>query len=545
MKLCVMMGKPKPCSSGLLLVVSVIAILWFCSSSVVAGEVGNGVVLRGIQRSLLEVNDTSGNSSSLILAEGRTRRKDPLDNLHYYTGGWNISNEHYFASVLYTGSALFLIAAIWFIGFGIFLLLVCMYFCCCRRRRYGYSRFAYALSLVLLLLFTIAAIVGSIVLYTGQGKFHESTRSTLDYVLRQANSTEQNLKNVSNYLTAAKSIRVEQVSLPQDMQRKIDDVNRLITTAADTLDSATNNNKDDIYRYLDAVGLILIIVAAVMLALAFFGFLLSISGLQCLAYILVVIGWILVAITFILCGVFLVLHNVVGDSCVAMNEWVQNPAAHTALDDIIPCVDKGAAQQARDQSKQVTYQTAELVNGIIRNISNSNPPRGVVRPPLFYNQSGPPVPLLCNPYNPDLTDRPCSTGEVDLTNATDVWRNFECRVDSNDVCTTVGRLFPTMYGQMSVAVNVSYGLTEYGPFLTDLVDCTFLRDTFTVIHNEHCPDLRRYSRWVYIGLVMVSVAVLLSLILWVLYARERRHRKYTKLVDSQTPAAPPPPAVAG
>lgn len=115
-----------------------------------------------------------------------------------------------------------------------------------------------------------------------------------------------------------------------------------------------------------------------------------------------------------------------------------------------------------------------------------------------------------------------------------VWKKYECQV-SNDKCTTVGRLTPSMYDQMSVAVNVSYGVYHYGPFLTNLVDCTFVRDTFTAIHKDHCPDLRRYSKWVYIGLVMVSAADMLSLIFWVLYARERRHRKYTKLQDTALP----------
>lgn len=109
-----------------------------------------------------------------------------------------------------------------------------------------------------------------------------------------------------------------------------------------------------------------------------------------------------------------------------------------------------------------------------------------------------------------------------------------CRVSNDNICTTVGRLTPTLYDQMSGAVNVSYGLHHYGPFLTNLVDCSFLRDVFTGIHDDYCPDLRLYSRWVYIGLAMVSSAVMLSLILWVLYARERRHRKYTKLVDANS-----------
>ncbi|KAI3455274.1 hypothetical protein Pfo_011937 [Paulownia fortunei] len=517
-------------SSFLVLTTLILVLFSFFSSPGAADVVEDGVVSWGTQRSVLE-GSNGGNSTSLLLAKERTRRKDPRDDLKYYTGGWNISNEHYIASVLYTGSPLFLVAAFWFVGFGLFLLLVCMYVCCCGRRRYGYSRFAYALSLTLLSLFTIAAVIGSVILYTGQGKFHNSTRSTLDYVVGQADSTVDNLKIVSNYLTAAKKVGVDQVFLPQDVQNNIDKVNTMITSAADTLESATKNNKDDIFRYLDAVGLILIVVAAVMLALALLGFLLSITGLQFLVYILVIIGWILVAVTFILCGVFLVLHNVMGDTCVAMNEWVNNPTAHTALDDIIPCVDPATAQEALSQSKEVTFQMVRLVNGIIANVSNANLPPNAG--PLSYNQSGPLVPLLCNPYNPDKTDRTtCATGEVDLTNATQVWRNYECQVSRSNNCTTVGRLTPSMYDQMSGAVNVSYGLHHYGPFLTNLVDCSFLRDAFTRIHDDHCPDLRLYSQWVYIGLVMVSAAVMLSLILWVLYARERRHRKYTKLVDA-------------
>lgn len=115
-----------------------------------------------------------------------------------------------------------------------------------------------------------------------------------------------------------------------------------------------------------------------------------------------------------------------------------------------------------------------------------------------------------------------------------VWKNYVCQVSTNNVCTTVGRLTPSMYQQMSSAVNVSYGLYRYGPFLTDLMDCTFVRDTFRSIHNDHCHDLKRYSKWVHIGLALVSAAVALSLIFWLLYARERRHRKYTKLADARS-----------
>lgn len=109
-----------------------------------------------------------------------------------------------------------------------------------------------------------------------------------------------------------------------------------------------------------------------------------------------------------------------------------------------------------------------------------------------------------------------------------IWKNFTCEIVTPGTCSTQGRLTPKLYSQMAAAVNVSYGLYKYGPFLADLQGCDFVRSTFTDIERDHCPGLKRYTRWIYVGLVLVSSAVMLSLVFWVIYARERRHRVYTK-----------------
>ncbi|KAK3005642.1 hypothetical protein RJ639_017533, partial [Escallonia herrerae] len=491
-----------------LFVTEVLLVLLSFFSFICVGVVGrseNGVVSWGVRRVVLEGN--SGENSSLILAAERTHRKDPLDNFKYYKGGWNISEEHYISSAAFTAAPLFFVAAIWLVGFGLCLLFLCFCFCCCRRQPYGYSKTAYALSYIFIITFTVAAIIGCVVLYLGQGKFQGSTTDTLGYVVKQADNTVYSLRNVSEYLAAAKRVGVEGDFLPQDVQKNIDSVDRAVSASASTLENETKSNSDDIKAALNSVRMALIIIAAVMLLLAFLGFLFSILGLQFLVYI------------------------VVGDTCVAMDQWVQNPTAKTALDDILPCVDNATAQDTLSQSRVVTFQLAGTVNRLIVNISNVNPPSRV-GPPLYYNQSGPLVPVLCNPFNPDKTDRKCAVGEVALSNATQVWRNYVCQVSENNSCTTVGRLTPTMYEQMTAAVNVSYGLYQYGPFLAKLLDCSFVRDTFSGIYNDHCPDLRLYSKWTYIGLAMVSAGVMLSVILWVLFARESRHRKYTKLNEA-------------
>lgn len=112
-------------------------------------------------------------------------------------------------------------------------------------------------------------------------------------------------------------------------------------------------------------------------------------------------------------------YSVTGDTCTAMNQWVQNPSADTALDDILPCVDRSSVQQTLAKSKQVTSQLVDLINTVITNVSNINFASNFVQ--LYYNQSGPLLPILCNPFHPDLSDRPCSPAEVNLDNATQVY----------------------------------------------------------------------------------------------------------------------------
>ncbi|XWS26187.1 hypothetical protein CRYUN_Cryun26dG0009500 [Craigia yunnanensis] len=437
-------------------------------------------------------------------------------------------------SVAFTAVPLFAVAAIWFVGFGLCLLLIFLCYFCCKRRPYGYSRIAYAISLFFLVLFTVAAMLGCIVLYVGQGRFHNSTTKTLEYVVNQADMTVRKLKDVSDSLATAKQIGVDKVFLPSNVQTDIDEIGAKINSSAGTLADKTVDNSDDIRDLQDSVRVALIVTAAIMLILTFLGFLFSIFGMQLLVYILVILGWMLVTGTFILCGTFLVLHNVAADTCVAMHDWIQNPTAHTTLDDIMPCVDNTTAKETLLKSREVTSQLVEVINQVITNVSNINFSPNF--PPMYFNQSGPLVPVLCNPFFSDLTDRACTAGEVNADNATEVWRNYVCQVSATGICTTTGRLTPAFYDQMTpafydqmtAAVNVGSSLFDYAPFLVQLQDCTFVRETFMGIYVEHCPGLRRYSRWIYIGLVMVSTAVMLSLIFWVIYGRERRHRLYTK-----------------
>ncbi|KAF7011779.1 hypothetical protein CFC21_026050 [Triticum aestivum] len=467
-------------------------------------------------------------NNSLVLAAKRTRRNDPSANNTMYGGGWNISEMHYWASVGYTGVPFFFLALVWFVGFGVVMLVIsCCWCCCCfcRDRSDDYSPASFNASLILLVILTIATIVGCLLLNIGQMAFHTSTTNTVDYVVGQGNLTVDNLRNFAGSLAAAKNIGVDQIFLPVEVQRKIDVVEEKLNSSANEFSARIVLNSDKIKNVVDLMQVALMDVGSIMLVLAILGLIFSVLGLQCFVSLLVIAGWVFVTVTLMMAGGFVLLHNVVGDTCVAMDEWVTHPQDHTALDDILPCVDVGTANESMHRSEEVTAQLVALVNNVIVNISNRDFPPGLQ--PLYFNQSGPKMPVLCNPLKPDMSPRECASGEVDFKTAPGEWKKFQCQAKGpagKEVCTTVGRVTPAAYNQMTAAASISMGLYEYGPFLMNLQDCTFVRETFTSISVNNCPGLRYFSRTVYHGLILVSASVMVSIVCWMVHTRQRSLR---------------------
>lgn len=106
--------------------------------------------------------------------------------------------------------------------------------------------------------------------------------------------------------------------------------------------------------------------------------------------------------------------SVMGDTCVAMQEWVAHPYARTSLDAILPCVDPQTGANTLAQSKETVSTITNNVNTAFNLVINKD--NGAL---VYYNQSGPEVPTLCNPYGPapNYTETPCANGTVDYATA--------------------------------------------------------------------------------------------------------------------------------
>ncbi|KAJ6889655.1 hypothetical protein NC651_023412 [Populus alba x Populus x berolinensis] len=389
-----------------------------------------------------------------------------------------------YQSVGFTGAAGFILAFLWFFLFGFALVAHHCFKWRINIKDKGSSR-SQRISLIMLILFTCAAAIGCILLCVGQDDFH---------------------------------------------------VECDLNAAADTLTEKTSENAGKIVKVFNAVyvseslAVSFDYCGSVMLILALLGFLLSILGHQHAIHIFVVSGWLLVAVTFILCGVFILLNNAISDTCLAMEEWVENPHAASALSSILPCVDQRTTNNTLVQSKEVITDIVNVVNTYIYTFANANPSQTEFN---YYNQSGPSMPPLCYPLTLFIKIVNASPRSVYgkcicvldhfpsllvIISHEQVWQNYTCMVSSSGLCTTVGRVIPDIYRQLVAAVNESYALEYYTPVLLSLQDCKFVRDTFLEITSSHCPPLEHYLKIVNAGLGLISVGVLLCLVLWILYA---------------------------
>lgn len=96
------------------------------------------------------------------------------------------------------------------------------------------------------------------------------------------------------------------------------------------------------------------------------------------------------------------LSSVVSDTCLARDGCVDHPQAESAVSNILPCVHERTTNQTLYQSKNVISELVDVVNTAIYTVANSNSPQSSAS--YIYNQSGPLMPSICNPFDSQLND---------------------------------------------------------------------------------------------------------------------------------------------
>lgn len=94
---------------------------------------------------------------------------------------------------------------------------------------------------------------GCIILSVGQDEFHDEMMHTMNFVVNQSDFTVQILRNVTEFLSLAKTVNVDQVFLPSNDKDEIDKLNMDLNNAASTLTEKTNENSSKMRKVLNDV----------------------------------------------------------------------------------------------------------------------------------------------------------------------------------------------------------------------------------------------------------------------------------------------------
>ncbi|KAG0568801.1 hypothetical protein KC19_6G046300 [Ceratodon purpureus] len=189
--------------------------------------------------------------------------------------------------------------------------------------------------------------------------------------------------------------------------------------------------------------------------------------------------------TWILFGVFLLVEAVIGDTCVAMKEWVENPRGGTSFDIIMKC--KSSSSKSSSSS-------------------------------LSLGQS------------PPVEDERIHFAEYKFVNDMNQQNHDFYHVNIPNRNDHQGY---SLWIRKSIQIKTTIPTAAYDT-------CSQIRSMFvpildTIVTNN-CPSMRRNSKWVQVALGVLSWGSMMSISLWIVFTR----RSTMRLTKIQAPGNPLP-----
>ncbi|CAI5966438.1 unnamed protein product [Closterium sp. NIES-65] len=333
---------------------------------------------------------------NVTLAPNRTRRKNPLDGLNYYTGGWNPSSKDYWASVMWSVIYAPLLGLLWLIlGLGIlgFSLLTCL---CCRDKWTEMRDPAYAkytnkdlwVPLGFMLLGIVAVLVGFSVMIAGGVQLRNRVHKVTDFITETVDFTASVVFNLSRIVETSASINIANTVVPPAKKADIQSKARVANQTATELEAKTADGIVIINDALRVVTLTFSILGCIITALCILALLFSLLKWAVASNVIVTIIWVVVFFTWCTTAGLIIAYLVNGDTNVALEEVQQSPTMVSAMDKYLHCI---PSDQIANTTRYARYTTATALT-----VANTSV---TTNAPKLFDLLGVPG-GLCVPYGP-------------------------------------------------------------------------------------------------------------------------------------------------
>ncbi|EFJ17991.1 hypothetical protein SELMODRAFT_420402 [Selaginella moellendorffii] len=461
---------------------------------------------------------------------GETRRVDPLDGLKHYRGGFDIENKHYWASVLFSGIYGYALAVASVLLGLVFLVL--LFVRSMKRRDLKFQKMAPSasnshhsiVSSAALMLLTLLALVFCCLLLVGNKRLHEDANVVKDVLIEAANNATATIYNVTTEMT---DITTKLEPFDGNLTTLFSSKARLYFEAVQ-IQQKVQDNKKMIERTLKEIYITILVTSSVIMLFLIVGLVILIEKTHPFWWwffpLITVALWLLTVFSWIAFGLSYAAHNVVDDSCTALEEYQQNPYNNTnALGLLLPCVD----------SKNGNDSVLKIREGMYRVIAQANRNISKLRTTMDGIGDNRVIPHICNPFSGPphykLTGQ-CLEGTVAIGNVPQVLQPFRCSAKDEHECATaegVQHIPDPIYRTILAYSAAAQTLIDATPSLESLANCSFVVRAFSVIVDGKCRPVRSSIHLLWAAYAGLATTAFLLLILYAI-------RIYSKLKQSKT-----------
>ncbi|CAI5999561.1 unnamed protein product [Closterium sp. NIES-64] len=447
------------------------------------------------------------NNETILLVPDRTARRDPMNGLRPYTGGWNPADQHYWAvrageagpdSVGMTASFGPIVGVAWLLlGVGIAAGICCT--CCCCHERWTrmrsddfrpYDKRDLTLPLLVMILAILALLAGLAVMLAGGIMFRSNMHAITDYAMDQVDRATAIVTNVSTAVAALSHTHVADAALPSNATTRVSrlalDVNGTAVELQGLMDKGTvlvNASVLLIYRFMFGVGMTIVL-------LCILGFVFALCRTVAVTNIILVFLWIMVVWAWVATGIFYATYLVEGDSVAALAQVMHNPSVNSAMSQYLPC-----AKQAQMQAVVTIAHSAIFTSQtFIKNELENGYPQGL-------QAAG--ATAVCVPYDPPQYNQNvsiCKPGSLTLSQI------FQ-KLNQSGSAGSVG-MPEEVLSDMSALLVSTDRLESAIEGIKTIIDCAYVKNVAQFIIDQ-AFKLESNLQLLWIGFLIIGLACML------------------------------------
>ncbi|KAH9712359.1 transmembrane protein [Citrus sinensis] len=447
------------------------------------------------------------------------KRPDPL-RFKYYSGGYNVTNKHYWASAAFTGVHGYAIAAIWALsglGFGLFV----------RLKSPGSGFFSdsdccYVVMFLLVILFTVFTIVATgFVLKQNQSSL-QRTNKLKNTILEAGQEMCSTIQRVINNMTLMQS---QLLKYDKQTSLLLNVTIRRLGNESQTIQNFVHKNGHSIENGVHAsqashvvilsINLISVVAAIVLLLLHWHhGFI-----------TIIILCWILTTLCWVLTGFDFFLHNFADDTCSAFEDFEQNPQ-NNSLSVILPCMNSTHSDEVLSN---IGYIIHKFISEINKNIERVYLSFGLHQQDDGLFGSG----KICDPFsaaNYTYVPEKCSKNDIQIGELPNVLSGFTCYGENSiKNCRRQGKFIPqNAYDKARAYSESVQGMLDIYPDLQSLTNCTIVKTTFSEVAVNQCTSFKFSIRLLWSWMLSLSIFMVALVISWVARAWQDKGRQFSR-----------------